>query len=122
MHARLDAASNENDVLVGNNIDVSCGAREVNTGLECRVREASDSRSVQTSVSEVLVHKCELRTHLGMNGFTEVASIVGWIDRMQRAHFKAWCSWEREFSSSASINRGSHQGTSPTTFMEILFS
>jgi hypothetical protein len=37
------------------------------------------------------VYKCGLRTHLGVNGFAEVASIVRWIERMQRAHFEARC-------------------------------
>ena len=35
VHARREAASNENEVPVGHNVDVSGGTREVNTGLEC---------------------------------------------------------------------------------------
>jgi hypothetical protein len=52
-HARREAAGNENGVPVGHNVDVSGGTREVNTGLERRVREADDSSSVQKSISEV---------------------------------------------------------------------
>jgi hypothetical protein len=52
-HARREAAGNEDEVPVGNNVGVSGGTGEVNTGLERRVREANDSSSVPKSVSEV---------------------------------------------------------------------
>ena len=52
-HARREAAGNENEIPVRHNVDVSAGTREVNTGLERRVREANDGSSVPKSVSEV---------------------------------------------------------------------
>lgn len=53
-HARCEAASDENEILMGYDVNVSGGTREVNPSLERRVREADDSSSAPKDVSEVL--------------------------------------------------------------------
>jgi len=77
VYARRQAASNENEVLMGHDVDVSGGTGEVNTSFERRVREANDGSSVMKNVSEVVLVQVWIEgTHLGMNGFAEVAESI----------------------------------------------